>query len=118
MQLWHNRFGHLGHDNVSKLIKGKMVERMYCDVQVKPKSVCEPCIMRKQHRIPYPKGVSTRVTEAFEVVHSEVCGPMRVNSYGGSQYFVTFIDDYKRYTHVYVSKHKHKHAYEVLDKFK
>ena len=100
MGLWHNRFGHLGYDNVSKLIKGKMVEGMNCDVQVKPKTVCEPCIMGKQHRIPYPKGVSTCATEAFEVVHSDVCGPMSVSSFGGSQYFVTFIDDYTRYTHV------------------
>ena len=114
MELWHNCFGHLGYDNVSKLIKGKMVEGMNCDVQVKPKFVCKPCIMGKQHRIPYPKGVSTRATEAFEVVHSDVCGPMPTSSYGGSQYFVTFIDDYTRYTHVYFIKHKH----EVLDKLK
>ena len=63
--------------------------------------------MGKQHRTPYPKGVSTRATEVFEVVHSDVCGPMSVNSHGGSQYFVTFIDDYYRYTHVYFIKNKH-----------
>ena len=28
--------------------------------------------------IKYPKGVSTHATEAFEVVHSDVCGPMPV----------------------------------------
>ena len=39
MELWHNCFGHLGYDNVLKLIKGKMVEGMNCDVQVKPKTV-------------------------------------------------------------------------------
>ena len=63
---------------------------------------------------PIPERVSTRATEAFEVVHSDDCGPMPVSSYGGSQYFVTFIDDYTRYTHVYFTKHKH----EVLDKLK
>ena len=114
MQLWHCRFGHLGMDNVSKLVKSKMVEGMDCNVKAERKSVCEPCVMGKQHRTPYPKGVSTRATEVFEVVHSDVCGPMSVNSHGGSQYFVTFIDDYSRYTHVYFIKHKH----EVLDKFK
>ena len=114
MQLWHCRFGHLGMDNVSKLVKSKMVKGMDCNVKAERKSVCEPCVMGKQHRTPYPKGVSTRATEVFEVVHSDVCGPMSVNSLGGSQYFVTFIDDYSRYTHVYFIKHKH----EVLDKFK
>ena len=114
MQLWHNRFGHLGYDNVSKLIKGKMVEGINYYVQVKPKTVYEPCIMGKQHCIPHTKRVLTCATEAFEVVQSNVCGPMLVSFYGGSQCSVTFIDDYTRSTHVYFIKQKH----EVLDKFK
>ena len=36
-----------------------------------------------------------------------------VTSVGGSRYFVTFIDDYSRYTTVYMMKHKS----EVLAKF-
>ena len=39
---------------------------------------------------------------------------LSVNSIGGSQYFVTFIDDFSRYTYVYFIKHKG----EVLTKFK
>ena len=114
LQLWHCRFGHLGMDNVSKLVKSKMVEGMVCNEKAERNSVCEPCVMGKQHRTPYPKGVSTRATVVFEIVHSDVCGPMSVSSHGGSHYFVTFIDDYSRYTHVYFIKHKH----EVLDRFK
>lgn len=114
IHLWHNRFGHLGMDNVEKLMKDKMVEGMKCSTKVGRKSVCEPCIMGKQHRVPYSKGSATRATRPFEVVHSDVCGPMSVDSLGGSKYFITFIDDYSRYTHVYFIKHKH----EVMDKFK
>ena len=33
---------------------------------------------------------------------------------GGNRYFATFIDDYSRYTYVYLMKHKD----EVFDKFK
>ena len=50
--------------------------------------------MGKQHRTPYPKGFGSRAREVFEVVDSDVCGPMMVNSHGGSRYFVTFIDDF------------------------
>ena len=39
---------------------------------------------------------------------------MSINSIRGSQYFVTFICDYSRYTHVHFIKYKH----EVLVKFK
>ncbi len=55
-----------------------------------------------------------RANEVFEIFDSDVCGSMSVSSHGGSQYFVTFIDDYSRYTYVYLIIHNH----EVLDKLK
>ena len=39
---------------------------------------------------------------------------MSIDSVGGSRYFVTFIDDYSKYTIVFTIKHKS----EVLQKFK
>lgn len=35
-------------------------------------------------------------TQPVEIIHTDVCGPMSVNSVDGSRYFVTFIDDYTR----------------------
>ena len=32
----------------------------------------------------------------MELLHSGVCGPISTASYGGAQYFVTFIDNYSR----------------------
>ena len=43
-----------------------------------------------------------------------MCGPMQVDSIGGSSYFVTFIDDYSRCVVVYFIKHKS----EVFKRFK
>ena len=39
-------------------------------------------------------------------MHSDVCGPMEVESLGGSSYFVTFIDDASRKVWVYLLKTK------------
>ena len=69
-------------------------------------SVCEACVLGKQHRSPYPRGFAERATEPFELIHSDVCGPMSVSSFGGSRYYVTFIDDYTRYTCIYFLKSK------------
>ena len=113
MHLWHCRFGHLGIDDVSKLANNNMVNGMN-DVGDNGVSPCESCIMGKQHRTAYPKGTPYRATEPFEIVHSDVCGPMHVKSFGDSRYMVTFIDDYSRYTCVYFMKRKS----EVLEKFK
>ena len=50
----------------------------------------------------------------MQLVYTEVCGPMQTQSLGGSHYFITFVDDYSRYSRSYFMKHKS----EALDKFK
>ena len=44
----------------------------------------------------------------YEIIPSDVCGPMQVPSKGGSRYVVTFIDDYSRYATVYCMENKRK----------
>ncbi len=50
----------------------------------------------------------------MEIVHTDVCGPMKTTSHGGARYFLTFIDDFSRKTHVYLLKAKG----EAFEKFK
>ncbi|MCO5554729.1 hypothetical protein L7F22_008263 [Adiantum nelumboides] len=45
-------------------------------------------------------------TQKLQLVHSDVCGPMRTPSMGNSLYFVTFIDDFARFCWVYPLKAK------------
>ncbi len=66
---------------------------------------CEGCAQGKQRRDSFLKK-SQQKSELLEVIHSDVCGPMHVYSVGGSRYYVTFIDDYSRYTSVYFIKIK------------
>ena len=44
--------------------------------------------------------------QSLELIHSDVCGPMPTRSLGGSQYFVTFIDDATCKVWVYTIKSK------------
>jgi len=76
--------------------------------------VCEACIESKHQRTYFPKDETTRASKLLELVHSDVCGSMKTISYGGARYFVTFINDFSRKTHVYLLKAKG----EVFDKFK
>ena len=50
----------------------------------------------------------------MDLIHSDVCGPFRVYTRGGYEYFITFTDDYSIYGYVYLMKKK----FEALDKFK
>ena len=86
---------------------------MNCTTSQYAQSKCEGCVLGKLHRNLFPKKSNNRATRPSEIIHSDVCGPMQVESKGGSRYLVTFTDDYSRYTTVYFFKRKD----EVLSKF-
>ncbi len=92
---------------------GEMVDGMNLK-EVPLHHVCEACIEGKQQRTSFPKDEATRASKLLELMHSNVCEPMKTTSRGGARYFVTFIDDFLRKTHVYFLKAKG----EVFDKFK
>lgn len=113
IELWHQRYGHLGYDNLKLLNDKEMVNGLNIDTKEAVDRICEGCAMGKQHRKSFPKKSQSTTTRLLELIHSDVCGPMDVPSVGGSRYFVTFIDDFSRYTTVYMMKQKS----EVLEKF-
>ena len=78
------------------------------------KVACDGCLMRKQCRESFPKRSENRAKDVLEIIHSDVCGPMENVSIGGSRYFLTFTDDFSRYTFVYFLKNKS----DVLKYFK
>jgi hypothetical protein len=58
--------------------------------------VCEHCMAGKQTRASFKCHDSSRKNDVLELVHSDVCGPLKVRSVGGALYFATFIDDHSR----------------------
>lgn len=82
-----------------------------------PLPFCEACVYGKHHVSAYPKGGGTRAIEVLQLVHADLCGPVSIDSYGGGKYFLTFIDDFSRYSHVYILKQK-SDAFECFQDFK
>jgi poly(A) polymerase Pap1 len=56
-------------------------------------------------------------SQLLEIIHTDVCGPMRITSHGGARYFFTFIDYFSRKNHVYFLKAKGK-AFEKFKQYK
>ena len=54
----------------------------------------------------FPEEASTRATKSLQLVHTDVCGPIKPSSLGKSNYFLLFIDDLGRKTWVYFLKQK------------
>ena len=55
--------------------------------------------------LPFPSG-DPPCTEVLNIVHTDVVGPLRVQSANGARFFVTFIDDSSRWCEVYFLKQK------------
>jgi transposase InsO family protein len=76
--------------------------------------LCETCIHTKQQQ-KVIRTKASRTTIPFELVHSDLCGPIK-HSIGGAQYYIIYLDDCTRYTEVYFLVTKT--AEEISTKFR
>ena len=56
----------------------------------------------KQHRQPFPHQATHRATSILELVHMDLCGPMKTTTLGGACYLMLIIDDFSRKVWVYL----------------
>ena len=61
---------------------------------------CKVCIESKQEQKFIWKPVS-RTTQPFELIHSDLCGPINPPSHSGKRYFIVYIDEYSRTAFTY-----------------
>lgn len=116
-ELWHRRFGHLGYSSLARLVSQNQVSGVSIDpiaLQTAKARVCEPCVMARQTRGPFPSSGHT-CSHALELVHMDVCGPMPVKSIGGARYMTTFLDDYSGLSAVAFTSTKDEVADKVRD---
>ncbi|KAH9688249.1 Integrase catalytic domain-containing protein [Citrus sinensis] len=73
---------------------------------------CEHCVVGKKTRVKF--GTANHDTrEILKYIHSDVWGPTKNASIGGSYYFITFVDDFSRRVWMYTMRAKD----EVLEIF-
>jgi transposase InsO family protein len=97
---WHQRYGHIGMTAIRQLEREGLVSGLEIDQSSIPSPTCEACIQAKQAHRPYPREAENRSQIAGQRVVSDVWGPAQTRSIGGWNYYVTFIDDAKRYNAV------------------
>ena len=66
---------------------------------------CSTCKLEKSKTLPFPT-YGSRANACFEIIHSDVWGITPVISHAHYRYFVTFIDDYSRFTWIYFLRTK------------
>ena len=87
---WHSRYRHLSFPaflKVPEVLKSLCLSRIQC----------EECILAKSTKLISPAGDGIRTTKVGELIHSDICGPMPVESFQKKRYIITFIDDFLRF---------------------
>jgi histone deacetylase 1/2 len=105
--LWHRRLGHPSSGVVHQVLRDNEIPFSESNKE----SVCDACQMAKSHQLPYPKSSSVS-TSPLELVFSDVWRPAS-ESFGRFKYYVSFIDDYSKFTWIYLLKKKS----DVFQKF-
>jgi transposase InsO family protein len=113
--LWHQRYGHVHNAMIIHMDNHQTVKGMQLASHELPSSPCEGCVLGKNSRRCFPKrSITPKADKPGKFFHSDVCGPMSEDSYGGARYFVLFKDDCSGYRVVYCIKNKS----EVFERFK
>jgi Reverse transcriptase (RNA-dependent DNA polymerase)/Integrase core domain/GAG-pre-integrase domain len=104
---FHRRMGHISLDAARKLVKDNMITGVRLEYTPSKNFFCASCVYAKATRKSVPKLREGARAEVFGgEVHSDLWGKAPVESRGGKKYYVTFIDDKTRLTHLYLLKTK------------
>ncbi|GJW05447.1 retrotransposon protein, putative, ty1-copia subclass [Tanacetum coccineum] len=95
--LWHCRLGHISKKRIKKL----QYDGLLNSTDLKAFEKCVPCMSGKMARKPYTHQVE-RAKDLLGLIHTDVCGPFKITSREGANYFVTFTDDFSHYGYGYL----------------
>ncbi|KAM2252992.1 hypothetical protein ACFX1S_007433 [Malus domestica] len=109
------RYGHLNFRSL-KLLQSEGMVLGLPEIQ-DSNDVCQGCVLGKHHREPFSKEITWRTQEPLELIHSDVCGPMKVPTTSANRYFLMFIDDYSRICWVYFIRNKSE-VFGIFKKFR
>ena len=104
LKQWHLRLGHSGIDQLKATItKNNSINKNILNFNSDWN--CKTCYKGKLSVKPIV-GNLVKANKPLEIIYSDVCGPIQVNSIDGFRYYVSFIDDFTRMSIVMLIKTK------------
>ena len=113
-EVWHKRLGHPNSVVLSHLVNSGFLgnkDQFSSHLSID----CSTCKLGKSKSLSFPSH-SSRAESCFDLIHSDVWGITLVISHAKYKYFVTFIDDYNKYTWIYFLRSKSE-VFSVFQKF-
>nr|GEU47783.1 retrovirus-related Pol polyprotein from transposon TNT 1-94 [Tanacetum cinerariifolium] len=102
--LWHHRLSHLNFDTVNVLLKNDIVVGLPKLKFIKD-HLCSSCELGKAKRKSFHTKLTLSSKRQLQLLHMDLCGPMRVASIN-KRYVLVIVDDYSRYTWTHFLRYK------------
>nr|GEZ47721.1 retrovirus-related Pol polyprotein from transposon TNT 1-94 [Tanacetum cinerariifolium] len=95
--LWHRRLSYLNFDTINLLSNNDIVIGLSKLKFVKD-HLCSSCKLGKAKGKSFQTKATPSSKGRLQLLHMDLCGPMRVASINGKKYVLVIVDDYSRYT--------------------
>nr|GEV78432.1 retrovirus-related Pol polyprotein from transposon TNT 1-94 [Tanacetum cinerariifolium] len=95
--LWHRRLSHLNFDYINLISKKDIVIGLPKFKCVNDQ-LCSSCELIKANRSSFKSKAVPSSKGRLNLLHMDLCGPMRVASINGKKYILVIVDDYSSYT--------------------
>jgi predicted transcriptional regulator YdeE len=95
IELWHRRLAHLNSSVMKKLLAAMVQysedhDTASCDIYIQAK-----------HQQKFERTKVSSSSVPFELIHSDLCSPIKYPSLGGATYYIVYMDDCTKHTEVY-----------------
>ncbi|GKB10788.1 retrovirus-related pol polyprotein from transposon TNT 1-94 [Tanacetum coccineum] len=97
--LWHRRLSHLNFGTINDLTRLDLVDGLP-KFKYGKDHLCSACERGKSKKASHPPKLVPTDHSKLELLHMDLCGPMRVASINGNKYILVIVDDFSRYTWV------------------
>ncbi|GJS27487.1 retrovirus-related pol polyprotein from transposon TNT 1-94 [Tanacetum coccineum] len=95
--LWHRRLSHLNFGTINDLTKLDLVDGLP-KFKYGKDHLCSACERGKSKKASHPPKLILSDYSKLELLHMDLCGPMRVASVNGKKYILVIVDDFSRFT--------------------
>nr|GEZ09815.1 retrovirus-related Pol polyprotein from transposon TNT 1-94 [Tanacetum cinerariifolium] len=112
--LWHCRLSHLNFDTINLLSKNDIVVGLP-KVKFVKDHLCSSCKLGKAKRKSFHTKLTPSSKRRLQLLHMDICGPMRVASINGKRYVLVIVDDYSRYTWTHFLRSKDETPEVLID---
>ncbi|GJT04318.1 retrovirus-related pol polyprotein from transposon TNT 1-94 [Tanacetum coccineum] len=93
--LWHRRLSHLNFGTINDLTRFDLVDGLP-KFKYGKDHLCSACEGGKSKKASHPPKLVPSDYSKLELLHMDLCGPMRVASINGKKYILVIVDRFSR----------------------